>query len=107
MRVTHQIPAEVWAAVSVRASPSKSPVTVFTQVWPTGSGTGAAVVKVPPTARLTISSPSARPMIAFGPTAGTTGAATVTVKVSSTNSVASNTLVARTVTTPTPVAPGA
>ena len=59
--VTHQAPALVCEAMSVRPSPLKSPETVFTHVEPAGRVATGEVVKLVPVERLTTSSLPATP----------------------------------------------
>ena len=59
--VTHQAPALVCEAMSVRPSPLKSPETVFTHVEPAGRVARGEVVKLVPVERLTTRSFPATP----------------------------------------------
>jgi hypothetical protein len=59
--VTHQAPALVCEAMSVRPSPLKSPETVFTHVEPAGRVARGDVVKLVPVERLTTRSFPATP----------------------------------------------
>ena len=76
--VTHQVPAAVCTATSLRPSPSKSPPNEFTQVSPAGSVASGVVANDEPLARLTISSVPAMPMTALFWVAGSGDATTIT-----------------------------
>ena len=91
--VTHQRPSAPRQATSPRPSPLKSPASVSFQPLSVGRAASAAVVTVPAALRLITSSAPDRPTSALGGGGG----CSVTVKESSTKSLALNTDVARTV----------